>query len=87
MKRGKYAKTLAKIQVRGKFRIRDIRRNVLTQIYRDLYGLHSGLTPWKIATAMATGGDIENPSDLMTTFINILSLILLNEKGSVVWHV
>ena len=29
MKGGKYAKTIAKIQVRGIFRIRDIRRNVL----------------------------------------------------------
>ena len=29
MKRGKYAKTLAKVQVRGVFPIRDIRRNVL----------------------------------------------------------
>ena len=29
MKGGKYANTLAKIQVRGMFRIRDIRRNVL----------------------------------------------------------
>ena len=29
MKGGKYAKTLAKIQVRGIFLIRDIRRNVL----------------------------------------------------------
>ena len=41
MKGGTYTKTLAKIQVRGIFRIRDIRRNVLarfTQIYRDLYG-------------------------------------------------
>ena len=31
MKGGKYAKTLAKIQVRGIFRIQDIRRNVLTK--------------------------------------------------------
>ena len=41
MKGGESAKTLAKIQVKGTFRIRDIRRNVLarfTQIYRDLYG-------------------------------------------------
>ena len=39
MKGGKYAKTLAKIQVRGIFRIRDIRRNVLPKfINRDLYG-------------------------------------------------
>ena len=41
MKGGTYTKTLAKIQVKGKFRIRHIRRNVLarfTQIYRDLYG-------------------------------------------------
>ena len=32
MKGGKYAKTLAKIQVRGIFRIRDIRRNVLPKL-------------------------------------------------------
>ena len=32
MKGGKYAKTLAKIQVRGIFRIRDIRRNVFTKL-------------------------------------------------------
>ena len=41
MKGGTYTKTLAKIQVKGIVRIRDIRRNVLarfTQIYRDLYG-------------------------------------------------
>ena len=31
MKGGKYAKTLAKIQVRGIFHIRDIGRNVLTK--------------------------------------------------------
>ena len=30
--RGTYAKTLAKIQVRGIFRIRDIRRNVLSKL-------------------------------------------------------
>ena len=38
MKGGTYTKTLAKIQARGIFRIRDIRRNVFTQTYRDLYG-------------------------------------------------
>ena len=41
MKGGTYTKTLAKTQVKGIVRIRDIRRNVLarfTQIYRDLYG-------------------------------------------------
>ena len=32
MKGGKYTKTLAKIQVRGIFRIRDIRRNVLPKL-------------------------------------------------------
>ena len=32
MKGGKYAKTLTKIQVRGIFRIRDIRRNVFTTV-------------------------------------------------------
>ena len=32
MKGGKYAKTLAKIQVRGIFRIRDIRGNAFTKL-------------------------------------------------------
>ena len=32
MKGGTYTKTLAKIQVRGIFRIRDIRRNVLPKL-------------------------------------------------------
>ena len=37
MKGGTYTKTLAKIQGRGIFRIRDVRRNVLPK-ERDLYG-------------------------------------------------
>ena len=37
MKGGKYGKILAKIQVRGIFRIRDIGRNVLPK-FLDLYG-------------------------------------------------
>ena len=39
MKVGTYTKTLAKIQVKGIFRTRDIRKKRFTQIYhRDLYG-------------------------------------------------
>ena len=39
MKGDTYTKTLAKIQVKGIFRIRDIRKKRFTQIYhRDLYG-------------------------------------------------
>ena len=39
MKGGTYTKMLAKIQVRGIFRIRDIRRNVLPKLIAgDLYG-------------------------------------------------
>ena len=38
MKGGKYATTLAKIQVGGIFRTRDIRRSVLPKLKRDLYG-------------------------------------------------
>ena len=39
MKGGTYTKTLAKIQVTGIFRIRDIRsKKRFTQTYRDLYG-------------------------------------------------
>ena len=39
-----------------------------------------GLTPWKIPTAIATGGAIENPSDLMTALINTLTLTLLKTR-------
>ena len=41
-----------------------------------------GLTPWKIPTAIETGGAIENPSDLMTALINTLTLILLKTRKS-----
>ena len=53
MKGGKYAKTLAKIQVRGIFRIRDIRRNVFTTLTnRDLYG-DAMLVPIRMGTNIA----------------------------------
>ena len=39
-----------------------------------------GLAPWKIPTAIATAGAIENPSDLMTALINTLTLILLTTR-------
>ena len=42
MKGGKYAKTLAKIQVRGIFRTRDIRRNVLPKFIEILWRRHAG---------------------------------------------
>ena len=40
MKGGKYTKTLVKIQARGIFRIRDIRRNVLPK--RFVWRRHAG---------------------------------------------
>ena len=43
MKGGKYTKTLAKIQVRGIFRIRDIRRNVFGAHLDELQ--HGGRKP------------------------------------------
>ena len=46
MKGSTYAKTPAKIQVRGIFRIRDIRRNVLPKTYRDLYGDATPVLTW-----------------------------------------
>ena len=54
MKGGKYAKTLAKMRVRGIFRIRDIRRNVLPKfIDRDpVWRRHAGAYP---GTNMADG--------------------------------
>ena len=43
MKGGTYTKTLAKIQVRGIFRIQDIRRNVLPKLnYTFLWRRHAG---------------------------------------------
>ena len=39
-----------------------------------------GLTPWKIPTAIATGGAIENPSEITTALINTLTLILLKTR-------
>ena len=38
MKEGKYAKTLAKIQVTAIFLTQDMRRNFLRKVYRDLDG-------------------------------------------------
>ena len=43
MKGGTYTKTLAKIQVRGIFRIRDIRRNVLPNLWRFVWRRHAHL--------------------------------------------
>ena len=40
MKGGTYTMTLAKIQVRGIFRMRDIRRNVLPKLWRRHAGAH-----------------------------------------------
>ena len=46
MKGSKYAKTLAKIQVRGIFRIRDIRRNVLPKfILKFVWRRHAAAHP------------------------------------------
>ena len=42
MKEGTYTKTLAKIQVRGIFRIRDIRRNVLPKLIEICMRRHAG---------------------------------------------
>ena len=42
MKGGIYTKNLAKIQVRGIFRTRDIRRNVLPNLLRFVWRRHAG---------------------------------------------
>ena len=54
MKGGTYTKTLAKIQVREIFRIRDIRRKCFTQTYRDLYGDAMLVLTW-MSSNMADG--------------------------------
>ena len=58
MKGGKYAKTLAKTQARGTFRIRDFPENCFTQIYKDLYG-DAMLVPIRMGTNMADGNQPE----------------------------
>ena len=42
MKGGTYTKTLAKIQVRGLFRTRDMRRNVLPKLIEFVWRRHTG---------------------------------------------
>ena len=54
MKGGKFAKTLAKIQVRGIFRKRDSRRKVLPKFIRDLYGDAMQVPTW-MGSNMADG--------------------------------
>ena len=54
MKGSKYAKTLAKSQARGIFRLRDFRRNVLPKFYKDLYG-DAMLVLIRMSTNMADG--------------------------------
>ena len=53
-KEGKYAKTLAKIQVTIIFLMQDMRRNSLPKVYRDLYG-DAMLVPFRMGTNMAAG--------------------------------
>ena len=52
--------TLAKIQVRGIFRIRDIRRNVLPKLIRDLYGDAMLVLTW-MSSNMADGNQQKRP--------------------------
>ena len=54
MKGGTHFKTLAKIQVRGIFRIQDMRRNILPKLYRDLYGDAMLVLTW-MSSNMADG--------------------------------
>ena len=55
MKQGKYAQTLAKIQVRGIFRIHmRYPKKCFTKIYRHLYG-DAMLVPVRMGTNVAGG--------------------------------
>ena len=82
MKGGKYAKTLAKIQVRGIFRIYYTRypKKCFTQIYRDLYG-DAMLVPTWMSTNMADGNRQKHllPS-FATKTVNLFFQELINIK-------
>ena len=54
MKGGTYTKTLAKIQVRGIFRVRDIRRNVLPKLIEICDGDAMLVLTW-MSSNMADG--------------------------------
>ena len=64
MKGGKYAKTLAKIQVRGIFRIRDIRGNVFAKLIEIFY-VDTMLVPIQMSTSLADGNQ---QKDLLPSF-------------------
>ena len=64
MKGGKYTKTLAKIRVRGIFRVRDIRRNVLPKFIEICNG-DAMLVPTWMGTNM---GDGNQQKDLLLSF-------------------
>ena len=69
MKGGKYAKTLAKIQVRGIFRIRDIRRNVLPRYIEVCMHGDAMLVPIRMNTNMA---DRNQQKHLLPTIVVLL---------------
>ena len=74
MKGGKCTKTLAKIQVRGIFRIRDVQRNVYTKLNRDLYG-DAMLVPIRMST---NGG--QSPTETSVTEFCYKSVNLFFEE-------
>ena len=79
MKGGKYAKTMAKIQVRGIFRIRDIRRNVLPKFYKDLYE-DAMLVLIGISTNMADGNQQKHVTEFCYKSVNSFFEELINLK-------
>jgi len=70
MKEGKYAQTLAKILVTATFLMRDMRRNFLPKIYRDLYG-DAMLVPIRMGTNTGTGNRQKHLSLSFATKVGI----------------
>ena len=72
MKEGKYAKTLAKILVSAIFLMRDMLRNFLPHIYRDLYG-DAMLVPICMGTNIAAGNQQKHLSLSFATKAELIS--------------
>ena len=81
MKGGTYTETLAKIQVRGIFPIRDIRRNVLPKLIEFVWRRHAGAH----LDELQHGG--RKPTETSVTefcykSVNLLPEELLNSKSN-----
>ena len=81
-KKGKYAKTLSKIQVTAVFLQQDMQRTFLPNIYKDLYGDYM-LAPIQISTNMAAENQQKH---LSLSFATKAQMYLLRNSKTLKQH-